>query len=303
MGKFVVVGLIIATILLACSQPSNDVAEGGEMPGSVLREAIGTPSTITAELQAFANYNNRLDDAIADCMRINGFEYYPENSASESGSDDWGFHLPPGEYAQRYGFGIVNGAILGLSSVSDEANAYLRGLSNEELQAYQLALDGSASTEFADPADQDATGCRQQAFEAVEQLPWLAHQEWMAVMSVELFQRLSSDARIIEANQQWSACMASHGHVGLTTEEELSDSIDQEFLKLLGDLTPSASFGGETSWIDGLGVEARERLENFREREIELAVSSHECSKEHDPLVLSISKEIEHQLLAEFPVR
>ena len=289
--------------LAACSVDESDESPSrSPEPGSLLREAAGLPSSINDELMISSNYAGQMEDAISSCMRSNGFEYFSEHGGDMERILSFGFELPSDEYAQRYGFGIVAGAIQGFRVQADEHAEYLANLTPEEFTAYRVALEGEDVLKDIGAKALEIGGCRRVALDSVDEPAWYAHTEWLDAVSTELSQRLAVDSRIIEIEAQWIECMAASGYSSMSSEEQLSNSLNDEFTQLFRTLVPKRPFRDGEEFLEALDDESRAALEKFRAREIKLAVASHDCSSEHDGTVLSISREIERSILASHPM-
>lgn len=300
---YVYIFCVFLVFLTACSKETFDGEPlNPEIPGSVLRDAAGLPGSISEELLATSDYNSRIEAVIAACMRSNGFDYFPDQNESNQRIDNLGFDLPPGDFAKDFGFGISNGFILGLNPQNNLNIEYFESLNREELESYRIALDGVDALVKSGSDVLEVGGCRRQALETVKPPLWYTNRDWLAVVSTELFQRLSSDPRIINFEQQWISCMAGLGYDRLTTEEEMVDSLNREFGQLFGTLIPTRRFDDGEDFVKSLDEESRKKLDSFRSKEIELAVASHECSHQNDDMVMLISKEIERELLSITPL-
>lgn len=292
-----------AIIMASCMQENLDSeAQYLELSGSILRNVAGMPDSISKELLATSDYSHRIEAAIATCMRSNGFEYFPEENELKQQIDKLGFDLPPGDFARDFGFGIFNGTILGMNSRNSLNNEYVLSLNPEEIESYRITLNGTDVLMQSGSDVLEVGGCRRHALEIVEQPSWYTNQDWLADVSSQLFQRLSSDPRIIDIERQWMSCMAGLGYDDWTNEEELNNSLNNEFIELFQTLIPTQRFDDGEEFLKALDEESRTALDAFRSKEIELAVASHECSSEHDDSVLSISKEIEESIILSNPI-
>lgn len=300
MIRFVV---IVSLVWSSCSvNVSFRNSDYSPEPGSLLREAAGRPASVSEELLITSRYIGQVEDVIASCMRSSGFEYVSQQTTGVEQFGILGLDLDPDAYAKRYGFGIANGAIQGIKVQSDQQTEYLTSLSPEEYLAYRVALEGDGALKEPGTEVLEIGGCTREALDSVDQPTWSAHSEWLDAVSVELSQRLSSDSRLIEIEEQWVQCMADSGYGGLISVEQLSISLSDEFSQLFQVLIPTQDFRNGDEFLDALDDESRSAFEEFRSREIELAVASHECSKDHDATVASISEEIERSILASNPL-
>lgn len=294
---------IFSIILASCSGDQFDGPSiGSSVPGSVLRETAGMPASFGEEFVILSEYNNLREDSIASCMRSNGFKYFPEKQMGNERVKSLGLDLSSADFANQFGFGISNGLLQGLNSDSDEDFEYLSSLSERELESYWLTLHGEHNPEHPGTENHEIGGCLKQALDSVDLPPWHANLEWLNDVSTELSQRLSADTRIIQIERQWIQCMAKSGYDGLTSEEELNSSLNNEFIQLFQTLVPTRPFDNGEEFIKVLDKKSKAALDEFRSKEIELAVASHECSHETDETVMAISKEIEREIISVVPL-
>ncbi len=96
--------------------------------------------------------------------------------------------------------------------------------------------------------------------------------------------------------------MAELGYDDLVNEESLAESLNNELAQLFRTLVPTRPFDDGDDFVESLDEESKKNLDAFRTKEIELAIASHECSYEHDDLVLLVSKEIEREIILANPL-
>ena len=300
---YIVFYILVLIIASGCSQSDFDVEPGNpEFPGSILRDAASAPASITEELLVISDYEQLIEDSIAGCMRSNGFEYFVDHNESRQRILDLSFDLPPEDYASEFGFGILNGAILGMKPHDSLNTGYLRSLNSDEIESYRITLNGSAALAHPGSDVLKIGGCRRAAFDSVDQPVWYSNLDWLTVVSEELFQRISADPRIIDIDQQWAHCMSGLGYNGFATEAELGELLEVEFAHLFANLVPTQPFNDGNDFVSKLDEESKAALVSFRSKEIELAVASHECSRDHDEAVALISKEIERKIMSSHPL-
>ena len=300
---FPVASLLLASALVSCSAGSfSEGLEDSIQPGSLLRETAGMPASIAEAMTVSSDYIRGIDDAISVCMRSHGFEYYPPQNEGGNRISVWGFDRSTADYAEEFGFGITNGAIVGFAVESEQSSDYLRSLTPDEYTAYRVALEGEDSLKEPGASTLRIGGCRREARDSVEAPPWYDNWEWLDAVGKQLAERMSTDPRIIEIEEKWIKCMATLGYDGLTSVEELSNSLHDEFIQLWQTFVPLRDFNDGHEFLAALGDESRAKFEAFRAKEIELAVASYECSSEDEARVAAISHEIEQSIIESNPL-
>lgn len=302
-GSTIAASLLLASALFACSVvSSSEGLEDSIRPGSLLRETAGMPASISEGMTVSSDYIREIDDAIAVCMRLHGFEYFPAENESENRIAAWGFEQSTADYAEEFGFGIASGVIVGFAVESEQSSDYLRSLTPDKYTAYRVALEGEDSLKEPGSSSLKIGGCRREARDSVKAPPWYDNWEWFDAVGKQLAERMSADPRIIEIEEKWIKCMATLGYDGLTSVEELSTSLHDEFIQHWQTFVPLRDFNDGHEFLAALDDESKARFEAFRAKEIELAVASYECSFEDEATVAAISREIEQSIIESNPL-
>lgn len=193
----------------------------------------------------------RVEDAIAACMRGQGFRYVPvppEARSKDRFAD--AFRLPPAQFAAQYGYGI---STIDFADVeSEDPNTAIRdALSDRARTAYDKALNGERSQ----PGDADGNGakvavrgpggCRGKALDQVYGAGTAAKkgadksQEMRRFESLftdieALRKRIQNDPEVTAANRIWADCMAAAKQTGLSKPDAARDKVARRFDQLLG---------------------------------------------------------------------
>lgn len=236
-GPLLATCLTVVLALSACSPPSE--------------ETPPLDAALFGRFEAFLAKNDQMDwekafeEAIADCMKPQGFEYTPELAVGAGVIlDDAPLEGTP-EFAAEYGYGFTD--YPGRAEESAEIDRLLaeRGtpqgdrvsaMSPAEKAAYDSALwggDAAAGTEdVRDSVDPEDRGCRAIAEEKVGPDPasFLFTPEMEALQAAigEIEIRVAEDPRLTTAHEQWVDCMVDAGLVGFTHPDDAPQSIVTE---------------------------------------------------------------------------
>ncbi|MBY5164154.1 hypothetical protein [Salsipaludibacter albus] len=232
----------LSLFLAACAQagaPSTSLRASEETLGSFFGwDDDIDPAVAEAERAA---QEERIEAAVVACMAAEGFDYEPqvwEVEAEESWSEEaWdedemvateGFGVTTwwgDEMMEEMGEEVMTEGPTGEDEWIDPNQEIIDGMGEDEFQAWQDALYGTAEEQEAmvtvevDPETGEETefhegygpGCRGEAEEAehgAEMETWEELDRLMADME----QQVADDPRMVEATEDWSACMAERGH-------------------------------------------------------------------------------------------
>lgn len=228
--------LAASSVLVACSHDGTTTDKVG--PISALYDAMWGEDYQVAD-------SIRYEEAVATCMKENGFEYTPtpmEDTTAMAGpmpQADW----DPVANAKVDGYGIA--LFLGLDDDDDNSGfakgdpnrIYYDALSDEEQAAYSQALHGTPTLDEPDPESYWTTGgCYGEAFHEVYEsqnnwpdmdTPSVMDDYWQFVSD-----KVENDPRIGKAATKWSACMSNKGYQ-FTELADARESIQQRYDDLL----------------------------------------------------------------------
>ena len=219
--------LAMTVLVVACGPNTAEDAEGEELNlgrlGYWSRFDDVDPRAMEIEAQ----------EMIAECMKAEGWEYTPYVNPVVLG----GFELSEydeEEYRRVHGFGIATEVLRFkelLESRSDDGTAdpnfeTSQGMSDNERAAYEAALYGEQVTEPTEEelevmTDEELAelaerrmgadgGCFDEAWRQV--VPDEAFVEEFGGALDDAYERAAADPRIVEAEADWSVCMAKRGH-------------------------------------------------------------------------------------------
>ncbi|RMI06735.1 hypothetical protein [Cellulomonas triticagri] len=262
--------------------------------------------------------NRRVEELVAACMQDEGFEYTPaENSGTiVSSSDDLDVEYGTVAFAEEYGYGISTDPWGYADMPSDDANEwvdpnqeYVESLSETAATAYQEALWGPSVeyVEGEEPQEYDWTtaGCYGSAQHEVYEGGDTS--EEYAGLEDELnrfYESVQSDPRTVELEDAWASCMADAGFDGLTSMQEATEPLYEEWNGMQGWDDPEY-VAAQESWdweAEPEGPPAPEvdeaALAAFTAKEIEQATADFGCQEQVEYTKKSI--EINHELQQDF---
>lgn len=328
----------------ATSAPEETSADGD--PQS-LGEFFGWENQDSEAMQAdFRDQEARIQESIRQCMAEEGFEYQPMMPPDEAFvvADDFDQE----EWTRTHGYGVTT-----WYGNEEEMEAMGRGgewvdpnqetvdvMSETEREAWYAALYGTQEEQEEDmevEVDEETgetfyvstgfgAGCQGEAYETEYGDQSQSQELWEELSPAmdEMYQRIEADARIVEANQGWSACMAESGYE-VTTRNDLWETALQEFQTRFEELVgPNGGYADPMEgWtqeeidaffeektqeeIDAFYKEAEEAsranvdmdaVRALQQEEIDMAVADMECSEGWDELYQEVSREYEADFIA-----
>jgi hypothetical protein len=342
--------LFLAFIVAACGggnaadpETTEDSSPGEETLADFFGWANDDPEAAEVE---FREQEARIQESIRQCMAEAGFEYQPvlppEGSfgvvQEEFDEEEW---------VRTQGFGITTwygneeemmGPERGEEWV-DPNQETLEAMSESESQAWYEALYGTeeeqmegATTEIDPETGEEYTvtsgygaGCSGEAYEAEYGDQRATEDLWMELNPEmeAMYERVQADPRIVELDQQWSACMAEAGYQyeSMTQmQEAIYDDFYARFEAIVGpDGGYADPFAGWTQEeidaffeektqeeIDAFFAEAEatsredvdmEALAALQQEEIDLAVADFECRGDYYEVYQEVSEDYEAEFV------
>ena len=274
----------------------GDTNDSGDikLADSPLDEFLGVPSFDPSDAEAsqaqFEEQERARQEAIAACMRAEGFEYTPTDPSQYSFFEDedgpsWGSK----EWVEKFGYGVTTMAFSqsevgpdligyddsqfgnGAFDPEDDPNfAYTQSLSEAEQEAYEEALYGD-QPEF-DPEtmtdeeinavfeNHEFTGCQNEGqLEGDFGKQQAFYQEFGDEMDA-MYEAMESDPRVLEAEAKIEACVIDKGAEYVSEQDSYEfyeDALEPMRSRLYGQFDDAA--------ISGPDVESmsEEELEEF----------------------------------------
>ncbi|WP_291050508.1 hypothetical protein [Herbiconiux sp.] len=284
--------LIVVGLMSGCSAFGADPsASGSAKPASPLDPYYAAlyPKPDDAAQKAS---DAAVQDAVAVCMKEQGFDYKPDlNSTTTLVMDpemEWGSE----EFAKTNGYGITTD-ISGLTGAPsgeyvDPNQQYIDSLSPTEQTAYNDALWGAplvdpdasgddASAEVGDASNYDwhDAGCMGAAQHEHGLFSDPADDPEYASLTEEmgaLYEKAHSSPAVQAEEEEWSSCLASAGYPGF----EHKDDPLSHFSDRMGELqkTGDGLQAGQPSDLDPAALAA------LQEEEIATAVADFDCARD-----------------------
>lgn len=235
---------LVITAALALTSCSSGPPQGPETTAGPLTSIL-EGLTAGYDHEYYAAKQIEIENSIAECMTVEGFEYVPQDDAGTSivvDTDDFAGEDTE-EWVAKNGYGMAMVLDQPLKERVDLNADYVASLSEAESAAYQIALGGTADElQAADPEYvyrwEDA-GCWGAAAHVA-----YAEQDVQAPQLADLWDDLagigvavSEDPRVARLSDRWSDCMADAGYTGLATPDDAEASVRDAFNALYRDVS------------------------------------------------------------------
>lgn len=323
-----------ATLLVACGAADDDDAAAVDPLAELFGwDASESPAEQRAQQLA-------VEEAVAVCMRAEGFEYNPVDYQSQYGGDDTDAELynDPDAYGEKYGYGVVHNYeqyeepyLLGEDGFSgdvfeDPNQEYVDSLSNSERDDYYRILHGEQN--FAEPEIDDdgnevyvAPPIEEQGCYGQGQLEVYGEDRFQIDPEVEerladFYSTIQNDPEIEAAQLDWLDCMKQEQPDVLESEvvgfsvkapESMYQLFDFKKSEAMGVIPTDydSDEGGGSSWSSDGEPEPipDDELEALRALELSVWKIDRECQKDVD--LPGIQRRLQQRLVddlkAEFP--
>jgi hypothetical protein len=223
---------------------------------------------------------SRVEAAIRDCMRNEGFEYVPIDPLAQRASLLGSSRLSDEEFLEQFGYGIST--LWGRAKAEADPNERVRrSLSPAERKAYDRVLwgenSGATFTAAVDSGDFEALGgCTRKATEAVFGGAQVLTEIQGKLDALE--ERILQDQRMVRAIERWSRCMAKAGF-----QYEEPEAIDSDLFERMEEIV--GPLPGQFATGPASGEEAqpydRATLAALQQEEVAIARADHQCELEH----------------------
>jgi hypothetical protein len=270
-----------ALVLAGCSSPGDTEEEKDRVS---INSLMGAPDYEGVDWQ---DQERQVQEAIAECMREEGWEYIPAEYP------DFGTEYTPEDQREQLaeqGFGIVYWTLnQGNEDIDDPYQdwvdpnqEYVEGLGEDEMTAYYESLYGTEeeqqegmTTEIDPETGEEMTiqygngaGCQGEAYDKVNgddptQTP--GYWEAVQVFYDELQERVMADPRMVELNKTWSACMKDAGYE-YESQNEIWETVYPEFQERHDAIVPDLYKDPFEGWTED---EINDFFENTPQDEID----------------------------------
>jgi hypothetical protein len=342
--------LALALLAAACGgggggaepEASEDSTPGEETLADFFGYANEDPEAAEAE---YREQENRIQESIRQCMAEVGFEYQPVLPPEGS----FGFvdeEFDEGEWVRTQGFGITtwygNEEVTEPERIEewvDPNQEMLESMSESESQAWNEALYGTEEEQMEDMVTEVdpetgeeyqvsygfGAGCSGKAYEAEYGEQQATEDLWMELNPEmeAMYERVQADPRIVELDEEWSACMAEAGYE-YESMSQMQESIYEDFQARFDAIVgPNGGFADPfEGWtqeeidaffeeksqeeIDAFFAEAEEAsradvdmdaLTALQQEEIDLAVADFECRGDYYEVYQEVSEDYEAEFV------
>ena len=215
--------LVLAGALLgltACGKQGD--ATAAKTPAGNVEEQLGFDDQALRVRQA------RIQNAIRDCMKEQGFDYVPVDPAAQLAAVTGSSRLTDEDFTKQFGYGISTFWGRG-GAQADPNQPYRRSLTPADRAAYSRALygenDGATVDDALDTGDfSKLGGCTLKATQAVFGGTQVLTQ--LQGKLDDLDERINADQRMVRALEKWNSCMGAAGY-----RYEEPDAIDSSLMK------------------------------------------------------------------------
>jgi len=308
----------------------EEVAEEERWQETPLAQFMGWGQSPEDDAAYWQEQDRKRQELVSECMAEQGFAWVPVDYSQfeEFGHDPFA-DLTREEFIEQYGFGISTMFDLeqempppDFEFVDPNWEMY-ESLSDAEKEAWDRTLHGEpmewdetdprfdpTSDEF-DPEVMMPQGCWGEAERALgdyqRNLAWMEFESEFS----SLWQQIENDPRMVEAQTEWSTCMAGQGYT-LTSQEDMWMDLEERMMPIWEAQDPFANMPPEEiepiledmtpeeqdeffRQAQQLTPELQARLDEVKEYELALAMADYECNKQADIDDVRFEVQIEHE--------
>jgi hypothetical protein len=286
--RYIIIAALACVPLLAgCGESKTTASSSASQPaatGGTIEDQLGFTRKGVAAASA------KVENAIATCMKGQGFDYVPVDSVAQQAALTGKPNMSDAEFEQQFGYGITT--LYGRASAQTDPNATIRsGLSQADRAAYDRALSGGKPDQtFAFAVDSgeftQLGGCTKkatdQAFGGTELLQTLQRK------LDELDDSILADQRMAHADEAWRTCMKDATGNDYVDSASIEDEIKQRFERIVGGVVPPGEVAPPGTQVD------QAALSKLQQDELDLFRKDFSCEKQHiTPVETKIRQEKE----------
>jgi hypothetical protein len=251
---------------------------GGNAPGATPAAQAGgsVEDQLGFTRRGIAAAQAKVENAVAACMKSQGFEYVPVDPAAAQAALTGRPNLSDEEFERQFGYGIST--LYGRGSPQSDPNyAYRQSLGVADRRAYDQALSGGQPEQTfylaVDTGDfSQLGGCTKQATDAL-----FGGTELLTTLQRkldELDDAILADQRMVRAGEAWTRCMRAATGGTYEDSEAVEDEIRKQFEAIVGTPLPPGQVAPEGSYDTAA-------LAELQRREVELSDHDVQCEHEH----------------------
>lgn len=296
------VALAAALMLVGCGDGGEDEAEADEG----LQDFLGLPdySEDQEAMEArFAEQHREREEAIAECMAEQGFEYVPSEQPTMSASSHPRQEMSEEEFREEYGFGLstldMEDTAVEEDMEADPNHEIQEEMDEAERQAYQEALHGEQPDPDEDGvAEWEPGGCQAEAQDSGQDTAQRLSDELGDELR-EMGERAQADPRIREAEEGYLACMGDAGwdfserHEAHQHIADQMNELRQEAFEEMPEFDPTEEPDEEPP---PQPEPDPDKLADLQAEELEVAQAEWDCISEH----FGEDGELEQEVYAEY---
>ena len=249
-------------LLTLATTPFAVAACGGGGGDSTTAAAGAVEDQIGFTQAGIAERQSRVEAAIAECMKGQGFEYTPVDPLAQQAALTGSTRLSDEDFVKQFGFGVST--LLGRGGATSDPNDRIRKtLGEADRSAYDRALWGeNPGATFAVANDTgDFTrlgGCTKQATEAVFGGADVLTQ--LQGKLDELDETIAQDQRMVRAVEQWAACMGKAG-IQYESPEDIEPDLVKRFQAIVGSKVERGATTPVPAGVDQAALSELQRAE------------------------------------------
>ncbi|MEV1025018.1 hypothetical protein [Streptomyces sp. NPDC050264] len=270
-------------LLAACGTGSKSPSADGEKTTAGSSGQLDIPADANADLKK----QYLLENAIAACMKKQGFTYTPvaPESLADSWATDGADYTLTKKYRQKYGFGLYAGIVYpndastaARQDSDDTPNAdYVNTLTPAQKTAYNKALGSPPDPKSG---EKKSTGCQGEADTSVYgSEPVQERSTTTESRNQANAQALNGDTKLVALAQSYASCLKKEG-ISVTTTQPTGIG---EMVKLQALKSAPAGAGGVAAVEEDGSTQkslSKEEALPLLTKDIELAMRDLECGKE-----------------------
>ena len=223
------IALAVAASLISLAACGGGGGSTTKAPSGLVEDQLGFGQEALIERQS------RIEAAISDCMKAQGFQYVPIDPLAQRAAVTGSTRLSDEGFLKQFGYGIST--LSGRGTPQNDPNEQIRAsLSGAGSAAYERALwsenPGATFSQAIETGDFERLGgCTKKATEAIFGGP----ETLTALQSKldDLDQRIVQDQRMVRAIEQWVGCMTSAGY-SISDPQDVDATITERFQAVVG---------------------------------------------------------------------
>jgi hypothetical protein len=279
-----VIALLGAAVVLAACGGGDDDGGGDAAKGAKKSQPKQGSGYVEDQLgfdtAGIMARQSRVEVAIRDCMKDQGFDYVPVDPAAQRAAITGSSRLSDEDFLKQFGYGIST--LWGRGSTQADPNVRVRAsMGAPDRRAYDRALwgenSGATFTEAVDSGNFSRLGgCTKKATEDV-----FGGAEMLTRLQRRLDQlddRILEDQRMVRALESWTECMADAGY-----RYEDPDEIDSDLFKRMEKLV--GPLPGQFATGPPAGQKAqpfdKTALTTLQREEVAIARADFACEEKH----------------------